>query len=148
MTAASRPLRSALPPGVALLLALALAPSAIAADASPWDGGLRSAVRLIAGISTNDGGKRLLRAGIEIRLDPGWKTYWRYPGDSGVPPRFSFARSENVERVDVLWPAPHGFTDEGGRSIGYKEDVIFPLRIVPREPAKPVVLRLDLDYAI
>src|SRR5256885_1564261 len=142
MTAASRPLRSALAPGVALLLALALAPSAIAADASPWDGGLRSAVRLIARISTNDGGKKLLRGGIEIRLDPGWKTYWRYPGDSGVPPRFSFARSENLESVRLLWPAPKRFGDPGDTSIGYAGGVILPLHILPRDPSRPVLLRV------
>ena len=50
--------------------------------------------------------------------------------------------------VSVLWPAPHAFTDESGHSIGYKGEVIWPLHIVPRDPAKPVVLRLDLDYAV
>src|SRR6266542_1702588 len=89
-----------------------------------------------------DAPAKVVRAGIEIRLDPGWKTYWRYPGDSGVPPRFGFTRSENVASVSVLWPAPQSFSDGSGRSIGYKDDVIFPLRIVPRDPAKPVVLRL------
>jgi DsbC/DsbD-like thiol-disulfide interchange protein len=90
----------------------------------------------------------LRRAGIEIRLGPGWKTYWRYPGDSGVPPRFGFARSENIETIELSWPAPHGFADGTGSSIGYKGGVIFPLRIVPKDPARPVVLRLDLDYAV
>lgn len=90
----------------------------------------------------------VLRAGIEIRLGPGWKTYWRYAGDSGVPPRFRFDRSENVADVAVLFPAPHGFRDEGGDSIGYKDNVILPLHIVPRDASKPSVLRLDLDYAV
>ncbi len=90
----------------------------------------------------------MLRAGIEIRLGPGWKTYWRYAGDSGVPPRFRFDRSENVADVAVLFPAPHGFSDEGGDSIGYKDNVILPLHVVPRDASKPAVLRVDLDYAI
>ena len=47
-----------------------------------------------------------VRAGIEIRLKTGWHTYWRYPGDAGVPPQFDFAGSQNVKSVDVLWPAP------------------------------------------
>jgi len=129
--------------GATLLLAAA-APAALAADASPWDGGTRSAVRLIAGAAA---GNRL-RAGVEIRLAPGWKTYWRYPGDSGVPPSFRLARSENVASFSVLWPAPQSFADGSGRSIGYKERVIFPLHIVPIDAGKPVVLRLDLDYAV
>src|SRR6516165_12151934 len=99
-----------------------------AADASAWDGDARSAVRLIAG-DTKSVRDAPLRAGMEIRLAPGWKTYWRYPGDSGVPPRFDFAGSQNVKSVDVAWPAPHRFSDESGITIGYKDGVIFPLSI-------------------
>src|SRR5205085_7245804 len=90
----------------------------------------------------------LLRAGVELKLATGWKTYWRYPGDSGVPPRFDFARSENVKSVTVKWPAPQRFSDESGVSIGYKDQVVFPLEVVPQDAAKTTVLRLDLDYAI
>src|SRR4051812_16992734 len=57
-----------------------------AAEHSAWDGDARAAARLIAGTTARD--SAALRGGIEIRLAPGWKTYWRYPGDSGVPPRF------------------------------------------------------------
>ena len=136
------------PFGALLVFGTGIASPARAADASPWDGGIRSAVRLIAGTPTTGNGKKLLRGGIEIRLDPGWKTYWRYPGDSGVPPRFSFTRSENLESVRLLWPAPKRFGGPGDTSIGYEGDVIFPLRILPRDPARPVLLRFDVDYAI
>jgi len=130
-----------------LLFVQAIAPAA-AADASGWDRGLRSAVRLIAASAATEGGDTALRAGIEIKLDKGWKTYWRYPGDSGIPPRFDFKRSQNVKTIAVRWPAPHRFSDEGGQSIGYKDHVILPLSVVPADPGKPVMLRLDLDYAI
>ncbi|MBV8755562.1 MAG: cytochrome C biogenesis protein [Hyphomicrobiales bacterium] len=129
------------------LLAAICSPAA-AADASPWDGGPRAAVRLIAASSSQTAPGGALPAGIEIRLGTGWKTYWRYAGDSGVPPRFRFDRSENVRDVAVLFPAPHGFNDESGESIGYKGEVILPLRVTPRDAAKPVLLRLDIDYAI
>jgi DsbC/DsbD-like thiol-disulfide interchange protein len=131
----------------ALLLVQAIAPAA-AADVSGWDRGMRSAVRLIAASAASEGGAVTLRAGIEIKLDKGWKTYWRYPGDSGVPPRFDFTRSQNVRSVAVKWPAPTRFSDEGGQSIGYKDHVILPLTIMPADASKPVLLRLDLDYAI
>jgi DsbC/DsbD-like thiol-disulfide interchange protein len=131
-----------------MVLIAAVCSPAEAADASAWDGGPRAAMRLIAGGPTNVTPAGVLRAGIEIRLGPGWKTYWRYPGDSGVPPRFRFDRSDNVATADVLFPAPHGFSDEEGNTIGYKNTVILPVHVVPRDPSKPVVLRLDLDYAI
>ena len=82
--------------GFALGIALA-SPHARAADASAWDGDTRSAVRLISGIP--DGAS--LRAGVEIRLAPGWKTYWRYPGDSGMPPHFDFSQSSNVKSATL-----------------------------------------------
>jgi DsbC/DsbD-like thiol-disulfide interchange protein len=117
---------------------------AVAADASPWATDAHSSLRLIAGASS----LALPHAGIEVKLAPGWKTYWRYPGDSGVPPRFDFAGSENLKSATVTWPAPHRFVDEAGSSIGYKQSVIFPLRIVPQDASKPVRLRVKLDYAI
>jgi DsbC/DsbD-like thiol-disulfide interchange protein len=122
-----------------------LASQSRAADASAWDAQPHAAVRLIAGAAST---ATALRAGVEIKLDPGWKTYWRYPGDSGVPPRFVFARSDNVETISLAWPAPHGFSDGIGSSIGYDGHVVFPLRITPKDRAKPVVVRLDLDFAI
>ncbi len=129
---------------LAVILALP-AGAARADDGSPWDGDAHAQVRLIAGARSSDS---TLRAGIEIKLAPGWKTYWRYPGDSGVPPHFDFAASQNVKSVTIAWPAPHRFTDEGGTTIGYKDDVVFPLHIVPQDAAKPVLLRLKAEYAI
>ena len=79
---------------------------------------------------------------------PGWHTYWRYPGDSGVPPRFSFSGSDNLATAKVLFPAPHAFTDEAGTTIGYKGNVILPLRVFPRQKDKPVTLRAKIDYAV
>jgi DsbC/DsbD-like thiol-disulfide interchange protein len=124
------------------------AEASASAAASAWDKGMRSAVRLIAAAARPDGNASKLRAGVEMRLDPGWKTYWRYPGDSGVPPRFTFARSDNVKTVVVGWPAPHRFVDASGQAIGYKGHVIFPLQIEPQDTTKPTTLRLDLEYAI
>jgi DsbC/DsbD-like thiol-disulfide interchange protein len=118
-----------------------------AADASSWDGDARSAVRLVAGGPAGPSGD-ILRAGVELRLAAGWKTYWRYPGDSGVPPVFDFSKSDNIKSVAVLWPAPHRFTDDGGTSIGYKVGVTLPLHVVPENPKRPVTLRLALDYAV
>jgi DsbC/DsbD-like thiol-disulfide interchange protein len=133
-----------------VLLASASYFKAIAADSSPWDGDARSAIRLVAGgrFGGDPGGNASLRAGVEIRLAAGWKTYWRYPGDSGVPPVFDFSKSENVKAVSIQWPAPHRFTDEGGATIGYKGDVMFPLHILLQNPVRPAKLRLALDYAV
>jgi DsbC/DsbD-like thiol-disulfide interchange protein len=137
---------------VILTIALLCVPGmsmARAQDASAWDTVSHGAARLIAGAMHKSGNDVWLRAGIEIRLDPGWHTYWRYPGDSGVPPTFDFAGSENVQSVAVLWPAPKRFVDSaGGHSIGYFGDVTFPLRITALDTTKPSSLHLKLGYAV
>lgn len=116
-------------------------------DASPWDADQRSALRLIAGSTA--GGAPTLRAGIAMRIDSGWKTYWRYAGDSGLPPAFDFTGSENVKSVTVLWPAPRRFADgAGGNSIGYTGEVVFPLQVVAQDAGRPVNLRLKADYGV
>jgi DsbC/DsbD-like thiol-disulfide interchange protein len=130
----------------ACAVVVALGASAQAAGESPWVEDSHSALRLIAG--NNAGGAASLRAGIQLKLQPGWHTYWRYPGDSGVPPRFSFPGSDNVAAVKVLYPAPHAYSDEAGATIGYKDGVIFPVQVTARDKAKPVTLHLKAEYAV
>ncbi len=148
MTTASR-----LTIAAVLLICLAGAPlacpTAWAQDASDWDAQAHTATRLIAGATVKTADATFVRAGIEIRLDPGWKTYWRDPGDSGVPPTFDFSGSGNVKSAAVMWPAPKQFPDgAGGHSIGYVDHVILPLRVIPDVAGKPSALRLKLGYAI
>ena len=138
------PSRATLGVAAAILLSL-FAPNARAQDASPWQEDAHSAVRLLAGSRSG----AVLLGGIAVQLKPGWHTYWRTPGDSGVPPRFDFSKSDNVEAVTVLWPAPKKFDDgSGGTSIGYLDQVVLPLRIVAKNADKPVTLRVDVNYAV
>jgi DsbC/DsbD-like thiol-disulfide interchange protein len=138
------PLRIALGVATTILMS-SLAIEACAQDASPWQRDGHSAVRLLAGSRSGT----VLLGGIAFQLQPGWKTYWRTPGDSGVPPRFDFSKSENIEAVTVLWPAPMKFDDgAGGYSFGYQNQVVLPLRIVAKNADKPVTLRADINYAV
>jgi len=129
----------------AALLATSLTAAASAEDASPWQKDGHSAVRLLAGSRSG----AVLLGGVAFQLQPGWKTYWRTPGDSGVPPRFDFSKSDNVEAVTVLWPAPKKFDDgAGGVSLGYHDQIVLPLRIVAKNVDKPVTLRAEINYAV
>src|ERR1700676_3510272 len=137
------PIRAAL--GLAATIVASCPIEARAQDASPWQRDTHSAVRLLAGSRSG----AVLLGGIAIRLQPGWKTYWRTPGDSGVPPRFDFSKSENIDAITVLWPAPTKFDDgAGGHSLGYHDQVVLPLRIVAKNADKPVMLRADINYAV
>lgn len=136
---------SALCLGALCLRAMSLlAPPARAAE-SAWVPAPESQVRLIAG----GGGREPVVAGIEMRLAPGWKTYWRSPGDAGgVPPYFDWSASKNIAASQVLYPAPKRSTDKAGDSIGYKEHVVFPVRITAAEAGGPMAIRLKLEYGI
>ena len=112
---------------------------------SPWIIGAQADTRLLA----DHGRNAPARAGVEIKLKPGWKTYWRYPGDAGVPPRFDWSGSENLAAADVKWPAPERFVDESGaKSIGYRGHIVFPILVRPADPARPVRLKLKFDFAV
>src|ERR1700720_2936809 len=138
------PIRAALGLAAALV-ASSLAIEARALDASPWQREGHSAVRLLAGSRSG----AVLLGGIAVQLQPGWKTYWRTPGDSCVPPRFDFSKSDNIEAVTVLWPAPTKLdAGAGGHSLGYHGQIVLPLRIVAKNADKPVTLRADINYAV
>ena len=133
-----------------LLLAVAqAAPADAGSAASDWILGHNSRVRLIAAPVKYPDGSEKLTAGVEIALDPGWKTYWRSPGDAGgVPPEFDWKKSANLASATVLFPAPSRLTDPLGESIGYKHSVLFPVTVGARDAAKPVTLDVALTYGV
>jgi DsbC/DsbD-like thiol-disulfide interchange protein len=140
-------LRAALP--LAAAPHLVMSGSALAADASAWSDSSHSALRLVAGGPvTGKPGQHV--AAIHIRMNRGFKTYWRHPGDTGVPPVFRFDGSENLAAAEVRFPAPLAFPDgAGGHSFGYDgPEVMFPIHVTAKDPTKPVRLVMAADYAV
>jgi DsbC/DsbD-like thiol-disulfide interchange protein len=134
-----------------LSLGVTLCASALHAGtlATGWNEGHSFKTRMIIGARIRQGGARQLVAGLEIVLEPGWKTYWRSPGDAGgIPPNFDWSKSRNLKSVRVLYPAPHRFTDTIGTTIGYKHHVVLPAVIEPRDPTKPVGIALDTEFGV
>jgi DsbC/DsbD-like thiol-disulfide interchange protein len=128
--------------GIALSIGGLMAP-ALAADAfsTDWAVGTKSEARLVAG------GRGL--AGFEVRLTPGAITYWRDPGDAGVPPTFDFTGSDNLAKAELIFPAPKRIREsDGSEAFGYERDVVFPLRVESGDPAKPVTLKLHANFAV
>jgi len=130
----------------ALVAAFVLAPcgaTALGADSfsSDWAHEAKSEARLIA--ASGD------LAGLEIALAPGAITYWRDPGDAGLPPTLDFSASDNVASVEPEFPAPKRIKEaDGGEAFGYEGGVVFPLRVTLRDPAKPATLKLNADFAV
>ncbi|MDX2156265.1 MAG: protein-disulfide reductase DsbD family protein [Hyphomicrobiaceae bacterium] len=136
---------------LAIGLCLASASVAHAAEpalVSPWATEQTARARIVAGGVAGAGGQRQLYAGLEIALADGWKTYWRNPGSSGVPPRFEVSGSDNVASAELLFPAPVRFADRDGDTIGYKGHVVLPVRLTPVDPAKPISLKVTAEFGI
>lgn len=79
-------------------------------------------------------------AALHLELAPHWKTYWRAPGDSGIPPEFDWSGSRNLRALRVHWPSPEVFDFQGMQSIGYRHEVVLPVEIIPEDPSIPVEL--------
>lgn len=74
---------------------------------------------------------------IEIRLAPGWKTYWRNPGDTGVPPSLHLSGSTNIEGATISFPPPQRYEDGEYTWAGYEAPVSFPVTLTIADPGKP-----------
>jgi DsbC/DsbD-like thiol-disulfide interchange protein len=119
-------------------LALALASSARAGAGKRYD------VKLIGGAMDARG----LLVGVSIVMEPGWKTYWRMPGEAGIPPSFDWSGSSNIANVEILYPAPRRYADASGETVGYQDSVVFPLILTRKDEAKPAQLVADMFFAV
>lgn len=130
-------------PSFLTALVLALAGSA-SAEPAPLPEGVRG-VELIEGWSEPDGSRT---AAIEIRLAPGWHTYWRVPGENGIPPQFDWSASKNLASVAYEWPRPEVFETYGAATIGYEDALVLPVRLRPVAAGAPMEVAVDLFFGV
>lgn len=119
-----------------------LAPAALQA-ADPYDDVIRA--EILPGWQTEDGTQMV---GLKLELAPGWKTYWRAPGDAGIPPRFDWSGSENLSGAVLHWPQPQVFYQNEMRTIGYKSYVVLPIELTPADPAAPITVNGRVELGI
>lgn len=124
-----------------LALAVALLAGPVAAE-MPAD---LVSVEVLPGWRTDSGTHM---AAVRFRLAPGWKTYWRAPGDAGVPPLFTWDGSLNVAAADFHWPVPQVFDQSGFRSIGYADEVVIPVEITPATPGAPARIAGTVEIGV
>lgn len=138
--------RTRLPLGRAAA-ALALLLSAVA---PAWAGSQGQPPEPVARVEVLPGwtGDGMQIAAISIALAPGWKTYWRAPGESGIPPSLDWAASQNLAGLRFHWPVPHVFATNGIRSLGYKDHVVLPILLTPARSGQPIRLKGALDLGV
>ncbi len=89
-----------------------------------------------------------LSAGLQLILGEGWKTYWRSPGEVGLPPQIDWTGSVNLARAELLYPAPQRFRAFGIENFGYDEAVTFPVRLEVADPGAPLSLRAAVSILV
>ncbi|MBP5858342.1 thioredoxin family protein [Marivibrio halodurans] len=145
----SAPRRGLLPVLAALVALLTLAiPDARAQGTDgtgPWFDTDQGSVRLIAAVDKVGEGETL-KLGLEFQLQPGWKIYWRSPGDAGFPPRPDWSDSRNVAATEIAWPAPERFTIFEMQTFGYGDEVVLPITLTPERPGEAVRLAGTVNY--
>ncbi|MDV7339705.1 protein-disulfide reductase DsbD family protein [Terasakiella sp. A23] len=124
---------------ILLSMALIWAGTALA-QSSDWQGIDKTQVRLISS-ATNLGSGNDLLLGLHFKMEKGWKVYWRSPGDAGYPPEVDWKNSANLMDAQMHWPRPERFEVLGLATLGYKDEVVYPVRVNVTDPSLP----LDLD---
>ena len=133
--------------GLLLLLALALPAGAARAAASGWASNAHGAARLITAVEAT-GSSAQLDVGLQLRLSPGWHTYWRNPGDAGIAPSIDWRGSDNLARATIAWPAPRRLPPLAGlQTYGYVGGVVLPIAIRLAHPGAALRLHAEVDYA-
>ncbi len=112
-----------------------------------WSNGIESQVRIISS-STHTNNQNELYLGLQYQLKKGWKTYWLSPGEGGFPQNINWSKSRNIQNIEVLWPTPYEFEILGFKSLGYSDEVVFPLKTTIQNIAKETSVVLDVNYLI
>jgi len=128
---------------VMVLLAL-LIPKPVLAASGPWQGGAEMQARLVTAIDSV-GDHQSVEAGLEVKLAPGWKIYWRSPGDAGLPPSLDFSNTAAIAGHELSFPAPKRFAILGFDSFGYADHVIYPLRLDLAKPGQGFDLAVPFE---
>lgn len=87
-------------------------------------------------------------AALRLDLKQGWKTYWRAPGDAGIPPRFDWRGSRNLSGVSITWPTPRAISQNGVRTIGYAETLTLPLHVMPKRKGESIMLDGTIELGL
>ncbi|HYV89832.1 MAG TPA: protein-disulfide reductase DsbD domain-containing protein, partial [Candidatus Polarisedimenticolia bacterium] len=132
---------------LAVLLCLANG-MARAEPASSWVTTDQTKLRLISAVTAIGNGSGTVPLGVQFTLVPGWKTYWRSPGDAGFPVSLDWTGSTNLASADLAWPVPHRFTLFGLDTFGYEDEVVLPIAAKPANPAEPMGLRVKVKYLV
>ena len=90
-----------------------------------------------------------LQVGLEFKLEPEWKIYWKNPGDAGLPPEINFSQSQNIYSYKVQWPLPTRIKEtEDLISNVYLNKVVLPIKLIFKNLDEPIFLNGNLKFQV
>ena len=126
----------------------AASPSVATALHSNWVGDPAiGEARLISSV-TATGDLQALPLALEFRLAPGWKIYWRTPGEAGLPPTIDLLADGDAVISQIKWPVPKRFNAFGFDNFGYDSAVILPLQVSGHRRGSSVQLRGQIEALV
>ena len=94
---------------------------------------------------------QVLQAGLRIKHDPHWHTYWIVPGDSGLPTQIKWTLPPGWSAGPIEWPVPQRFPVGPLMNFGYDGEVLLPVALTPPadlQPGQTVELAARADWLI
>ena len=130
-----------------IIASVSIFSTSINALSTEWVSSDKSKVRIISSKTNSDNNDEII-LGLEYQLEPGWKTYWKSPGGGGFPQNIIWNKSKNIEDLQIEWPVPKKFEILGLSSIGYEENVIFPIKLILENTKNKTVLDMNVNYLV
>ena len=87
-------------------------------------------------------------AGVDLKMEPGWHTYWKNPGEAGMPTKIDWQLPPGVTAGDILWPLPEKLPPAEVTTYGYSDEVMLlvPLKIGTNVPPGPITLTANVAW--
>ena len=118
------------------------------AKSSNWEGSQNMQARFLFERDSLPAEQTVFRGVIEIKLQSGWHTYWRSPGDAGLPLQMDWSHSENIKDIQMKWPVPERLVEDTFTTFGYKDNVQIPLEYHLEQASKDTLIKADLSLMI
>jgi thiol:disulfide interchange protein DsbD len=86
--------------------------------------------------------------GVDLKMEPGWHTYWKNPGEAGMPTKIAWQLPPGVTAGDIQWPLPEKLPPADVTTYGYSDEVMLlvPLKIGTNVPTGPITLTANLSW--
>lgn len=87
-------------------------------------------------------------AGVQLKMEPGWHTYWKNPGEAGQATEIKWTLPPGVTAGEIQWPLPHRIPPADVVTYGYEDEVVLlvPLKLDATFPAGPVTLKARVSW--